>query len=106
LLNTEFAGSLNTVSISDAAGTNSPPTAIFTYTQDGDTFIFDASGSYDSDGSIVEYTWDFGNGSVDAGVTASLQNIAGTDFPFTNKLQGLPVEHYFIGAWTPCLRQH
>jgi PKD repeat protein len=60
----DFAGSLNTVSISDAAGTNKPPTASFTYTQDGNIFTFDASGSFDSDGSIAEYKWDFGDGGI------------------------------------------
>ena len=76
----EFAGSLNTVSISDAAGTNTPPTASFTYTQDGDTFTFDASGSFDSDGSITEYKWDFGDGTVGTGVTANFQNELATSF--------------------------
>ena len=32
---------------------------------------FDGSGSYDSDGSIVSYEWDFGDGSFGAGVNAS-----------------------------------
>ena len=77
---TDFAGSLNTVSISDAAGTNKPPTASFTFTQDGDTFTFDASGSFDSDGNIAGYKWDFGSGNVSNGVTASLPKESVTDF--------------------------
>jgi len=68
---TEFEGSLNSVSITDSEGTNSPPTANFTYTQDGDTFLFDASGSTDSDGSITKYKWDFGEGTIINGVTTT-----------------------------------
>jgi len=61
---TEFQGSLNSVSITDAAETNTPPTAKFTYTLDGDIFTFDAGGSTDSDGTITEYKWDFGDGTT------------------------------------------
>jgi probable HAF family extracellular repeat protein len=35
------------------------------------TVNFDATGSYDTDGSIVSYAWDFGDGSVGTGATAS-----------------------------------
>lgn len=71
LAQTAFEGNLNSVSITDAAGTNSPPTANFTYTQNDNTFSFDASDSTDSDGSIVKYKWSFGNGTTSEGTTAT-----------------------------------
>jgi PKD repeat protein len=43
-----------------------PPVAYFTYTPEnpilGDIMVFDASTSYDPDGNIVSYTWDFADG--------------------------------------------
>ncbi|PVX27255.1 MAG: hypothetical protein CW716_03225, partial [Candidatus Bathyarchaeum sp.] len=54
---------------------NAPPVAIFTksastvYT--GEVIDFDASPSYDIDGYIVSYSWDFGDGSTDSNVTVS-----------------------------------
>ena len=40
-----------------------PPRATFTVSQGGLlTYSFNASGSYDPDGSIVSYHWDFGDG--------------------------------------------
>ena len=54
---------------------NRPPIASFTESTEnatiGETINFNASGSYDSDGSIVNYFWDFGDGSNDTGITAS-----------------------------------
>lgn len=79
---TEFQGSLNSVSIIDAAGANAPPKATFSYTQEGDTFTFDASGSTDSDGTITEYKWDFGEGTVGSGVQINHQ-FATNDLPVT-----------------------
>jgi len=47
-----------------------PPTASFTATvqSDGLTVSFDAAGSTDSDGSIVQYSWDFGDSSTGTGI--------------------------------------
>jgi parallel beta-helix repeat protein len=46
-----------------------PPNADFTYTTSGKTVSFDASLSYDYDGEIVAYQWDFGDGGFGTGMT-------------------------------------
>lgn len=52
-------------------GENNPPTANFTYTTNDLAASFDASSSSDTDGSIVSYAWNFGDGTTGSGVTTS-----------------------------------
>jgi hypothetical protein len=78
-----YDGTANTFVVIDTDGgtggggtTNQDPVASFTYAPSdpvaGETITFDASDSYDPDGSIVSYEWDWiSDGDVDAtGVTA------------------------------------
>ena len=59
-----------TVSVNILAA-NVAPTAFFTGSCDGQTCGFNAAGSDDPDGSIVSYSWDFGDGATGSGVTPS-----------------------------------
>ncbi len=67
---------------------NSPPTAIFTESPEPayatETVTFDASDSSDSDGEIVSYSWDFGDGTTATGVTAT--HVYGDDGSYLVKL--------------------
>jgi len=48
--------------------TNIPPVANFSYSMTGKTVSFDASSSYDENGTIVGYFWDFGDGTNGIGI--------------------------------------
>lgn len=69
---TDTAGQTTTDSITVTVdNVNDPPVASFTYTCTGLTCGFDAAGSFDPDGSIVSYEWDFGDGKTGSGLTPS-----------------------------------
>ncbi|MEO8931334.1 MAG: PKD domain-containing protein [Lacisediminihabitans sp.] len=50
---------------------NQPPTALFTSTMSNLNASFDATTSSDPDGSIASYSWDFGDGQIGSGSTAT-----------------------------------
>ncbi|MGI9821983.1 LamG-like jellyroll fold domain-containing protein [Agromyces sp. Marseille-Q5079] len=50
---------------------NQPPSASFSPSVDDLTVGVDASGSFDSDGLITDYAWDFGDGTTGSGITSS-----------------------------------
>ncbi len=66
---------------------NIPPVALFTksattvYT--GEVIDFNASASYDIDGYIVSYSWDFGDGNTDSGVAVSHSYVDDGVYPVT-----------------------
>jgi PKD repeat protein len=67
-----------TGTVVDPTGTV-PPVAFAVGTASGTTVQFDGSGSFDQDGTIVGYTWNFGDGTTGAGATVShTYNVAGT----------------------------
>lgn len=68
-----FAGTLTGVTITDSQGSNAPPVATFTYTIDGNSVTFDATASSDSDGTLTEFKWDFGDGNNSSGATTTHQ---------------------------------
>ncbi|UCH94031.1 MAG: PKD domain-containing protein [Candidatus Aminicenantes bacterium] len=71
---TIYAGSVNktvTVTLEEEPEPNMKPVADFTYSPldpvSDETVYFNASASYDEDGFIQQYTWDFGDGSTGIG---------------------------------------
>lgn len=52
-----------------------PPVATFTMSYTGTVLNVDATGSYDPDGTIVQYAWNWGDGTTSTGVTASHQYV-------------------------------
>lgn len=67
----QFLGTLKEVTVTDSAGGNKPPASVINFTKNGGIFTFDASASSDSDGSIVQYMWDFGDGATASGINIS-----------------------------------
>lgn len=71
-----------TVTVLQETG-NEPPKAYFSYypsnPQMGESVIFDASSSFDNDGHIVFYEWDFGDGSRFTGPARQVSHIYSWD---------------------------
>ncbi|MEO8105864.1 MAG: PKD domain-containing protein [Actinomycetes bacterium] len=63
---------------------NNSPTAAFTQTCVGLSCSFDGTSSTDADGTVVSYSWDFGDGStVVAGAKPNYNFVAGNSYPVT-----------------------
>jgi prepilin-type N-terminal cleavage/methylation domain-containing protein len=62
---------------------NRPPNAIFTHSCSGTQCTFNASSSYDEDGEIVQYSWDFGDGQLGTGVTVTHTYVAALNYLVT-----------------------
>jgi Tol biopolymer transport system component/PKD repeat protein len=60
-----------------------PPTAVFGYSCAGFTCSFDASGSWDRDGTITSHAWVFGDGTIGSGATVSHTYAAGGTYVVT-----------------------
>lgn len=67
----------------DSDPPNSPPTASFTFSCNDLNCDFDGSGSSDADGTISDYEWDFGDGSVASGSTANHTFASGGTYSVT-----------------------
>jgi PKD repeat protein len=70
-------------SSSSGGGTNNPPTASFTSSCAGLTCTFDGTPSTDTDGTIVSYAWNFGDGNSGSGINTSHSYSAGGTYTVT-----------------------
>ncbi len=64
----------STQTVQVAEPVNLPPTAVISGPTSGlvgETLSFSGSGSSDSDGSIVSYAWDLGDGTTGSGITVT-----------------------------------
>ncbi len=80
---TDNVGQADQASVNIAV-TNPAPTASFSFSIAGSSTVnFDASGSSDPDGGIVNYDWDFGDGDTGSGVAVSHTYTDSGDFEVT-----------------------
>jgi PKD repeat protein len=69
--------------ITAPAGGNAPPVAAFSHACTALNCSVDGSGSTDTDGLVVGYAWDFGDGTTATGAVASHEYAASGTFPIT-----------------------
>lgn len=74
-------GQINAGQSFSGAPTNEAPVASFIANCDGLTCSFDASASFDSDGSIAQYSWQFGDGRT--ALSSAVQNSYAQDGTYT-----------------------
>jgi hypothetical protein len=79
-----------------------PPVAAFDISIDGLTVAVDASASFDPDGgAIVDYTWDWGDGAMDSGETATHTYVPPEgDLGASTPALGAPQNPYYIAGFT------
>jgi len=86
---TNSAGLSNTTSCNILVGT--PPVAALTYSPDfpiaGQTLIFNASNSYDPNGYVVNYTWNFGDGNTTIVTNATIDYVYAKEGNYTVSLK-------------------
>ena len=82
---TDDDGAKNTTSKQVTVTANVPPVSSFTNVVaiTGDTVEVDGSASTDSDGQVVSYDWDFGDGEVSTGAKATHRYAAGGTYTVT-----------------------
>lgn len=83
LIVTDDAGATDTQQYVVSIVVNAPPTASFTPACIALACTFNGSGSSDTDGTIVSYVWNFGDGTGGSGATASHTYAAAGTYPLT-----------------------
>jgi PKD repeat protein len=78
---TDSTGATSTQS--ETVNVNAPPIASFTFMCNALTCNFDGSGSRDSDGTITNYMWIFGDGATGSGTRVSHMYVAGGQYTVT-----------------------
>lgn len=91
--NIQYQGKIATVTLpkksvgtyiwSDSGGGNSAPTASFSYSATSLSVDFDGSSSFDPDGLLTGYSWDFGDGTTGNGLSVSHTYSTAGDYTVT-----------------------